>query len=93
MKTLPIYPANHPVGGSVPFGGSNCAKCSYLADNMVDCTQKDFIKWNGRPRIPGRIQEYCCDFFPVGEMNNPNPWPEPEPDPDKLLGEGIGKTK
>jgi hypothetical protein len=63
-KKLPEYPANHQVGIRVPKGGSDCAKCEYLdQDTMKDCEQEQFIAWNGSSAIPGKIDEYCCDFF------------------------------
>ena len=58
-------------GGTVPNGGSNCAKCSFLADNKTDCRNKKFQAWqkamgSKTPNvIPGKIDEYCCNFFPV----------------------------
>lgn len=57
------YPVDHMAGMKVPKGGSNCAKCEYLADNKTDCTNKYFQKWNGSPVIPGPIDEYCSDWF------------------------------
>lgn len=45
----------------VPKGGSDCAKCEYV--DGQNCTQKDFVKWNGGNKIPGPIDAYCCDFF------------------------------
>lgn len=60
-------PFDHKPGMRVPKGGSNCAKCEYLADNKTDCTNKDFQAWNGGPRIPGKIDEYCSDWFGTKE--------------------------
>lgn len=57
------YPSDHVAGMRVPKGGSNCAKCEYLADNKTDCTNEYFQKWNGGPKIPGKIDEYCSDWF------------------------------
>jgi hypothetical protein len=61
MNALPEYPTDHKVGMRVPKGGSSCAKCKYV--DGQDCTQKDFIKWNGSEVIPDPTNEYCCDFF------------------------------
>lgn len=58
-----VLPRNHEPGMQVPKGGSSCAKCEYLADNKTDCNNEYFIKWNGGPRIPGKIDEYCSDWF------------------------------
>jgi hypothetical protein len=58
---LPTYPKDHPVGMRVPKGGSNCAKCEFV--DGQDCTQKDFVKWNGGATIPALVDSYCCDFF------------------------------
>jgi len=60
-KQLPDYPADHQVGMKVPKGGSDCAKCEYV--DGQDCTQKDFVKWNGSSTIPAPTDQYCCDFF------------------------------
>lgn len=57
------YPADHQVGMRVPKGGSNCAKCEYV--NGQDCTQEQFVKWNGSEVIPAPTDSYCCDFFSV----------------------------
>ena len=59
----PEYPKDHVAGMRVPKGGSSCAKCEYLADNKTDCTNGYFQKWNGGPEIPGKIDEYCSDWF------------------------------
>src|SRR5579864_3525391 len=63
----PTYPKDHVAGMAVPKGGSNCAKCEYLADNKKDCTNEYFQKWNGGPEIPGKIDEYCSDWFQVSK--------------------------
>jgi hypothetical protein len=60
-RKLPDYPADHKVGMRVPEGGSNCAKCEYVSGQ--DCTQKDFVKWNGAKKISAPVDVYCCDFF------------------------------
>jgi hypothetical protein len=64
-----LYPPDHQFGMEVPSGGSNCAKCEYLADNKKDCTEEHFIEWQRRngaekpEEIPRRITAYCCDDF------------------------------
>jgi broad specificity phosphatase PhoE len=62
-NSLPIYPPDHQVGMRVPKGGSDCEKCEYLAENKTDCQQKQFQAWNKGNVIPGKVDEYCCDFF------------------------------
>lgn len=64
-KTLPEYPADHQVGIRVPKGGSDCAKCEYV--DGQNCTQTDFVKWNGSEVIPAPTDEFCCDFFEANE--------------------------
>ena len=63
----PTYPDNHKAGMRVPKGGSSCANCKYLADNKTDCTSTYFQKWNGSPKIPGKIDEYCSDWYEPNE--------------------------
>jgi hypothetical protein len=64
-----LYPPDHQFGMEVPSGGSNCAKCEYLADNKKDCSEEHFIEWRRRngaekpEKIPGKITAYCCDNF------------------------------
>src|ERR1700731_879626 len=65
---VPQYPDDHVAGMAVPKGGSNCAKCEYLADNKTDCTNEYFQKWNGGPVIPGKIDEHCRDWFEAGDL-------------------------
>lgn len=55
------YPASHKVGMKVPKGGSDCAKCEYV--NGQNCSQPQFVRWNGGNKIPAPTDEYCCDFF------------------------------
>jgi hypothetical protein len=57
------YPENHRPGMRVPRGGSMCANCRYLADNKTDCKNKYFQEWNGSEKIPGKIEEYCSDWY------------------------------
>ncbi len=59
----PTYPKDHVAGMRVPKGGSSCASCKFLADNKTDCTSTYFQKWNGGPEIPGKIDEYCSDWY------------------------------
>lgn len=61
---LPIYPKDHALGAIVPEGGSMCANCEYLRPGG-NCAQKLFISWNGGPKIPGPIKNYCCDMYEV----------------------------
>jgi hypothetical protein len=62
-RKLPDYPENHKVGMKVPRGGSDCAKCKFV--DGQNCTQKDFIQWNGSKVIPGDIDAYCCDLYEI----------------------------
>lgn len=58
------YPKDHKPGMRVPRGGSMCANCEYLdRKTMKDCTNEYFIRWNGSNIIPGRVDEYCSDFY------------------------------
>jgi hypothetical protein len=68
-STKPEYPPDHQAGMRVPKGGSDCAKCEYLAADRTSCTNKFFIAWKGpnKPagssKIPAPIDEYCSDWF------------------------------
>ena len=62
-KADPTYPSDHKAAMKVPKGGSSCSNCEYLADNKTDCKNTYFQKWNGSPRIPAPIDEYCSDWF------------------------------
>lgn len=67
-KKKATYPSDHVAGMKVPKGGSNCAKCEYLKDkNKALCGNEYFIKWNGSDKIPGKIDEYCSDWFQTKE--------------------------
>ena len=57
------YPPDHKPGMRVPHGGSSCSSCRFLAENKVDCKNKYFIKWHGSARIPGKVEEYCSDWY------------------------------
>jgi hypothetical protein len=59
------YAADHKPGMRVPKGGSNCAKCEYLGKDRKTCSNKYFIRWNGSNVIPGKIDEYCSDWFEI----------------------------
>jgi broad specificity phosphatase PhoE len=57
------YPPDHQPGIRVPKGGSMCANCEYLGNDKKSCTEENFIKWNGSEIIPGKIDEYCSDWY------------------------------
>lgn len=63
--SLPNYPQDHKVGMKVPQGGSSCKKCEYVKGQT--CKQKDFIQWKGDNIIPAPVNEYCCDFYEIGD--------------------------
>jgi len=56
-------PVTHSAGMRVPQGGSSCASCRFLAPNGRDCTEENFVLWNGSSRIPGPINSYCSDWY------------------------------
>lgn len=60
-----IYPGDHKMGMRVPKGGSSCAKCEYVRNDNKDCAQKNFVAWNGSPKLPAPADEYCCDFYEI----------------------------
>lgn len=57
------YPPDHKPGMRVPKGGSMCANCKYLGHDQRTCANKYFIEWNGSNVIPGKIDEYCSDWY------------------------------
>ncbi len=69
IGVTPNYPPDHQPGMRVPKGGSNCAKCEYLGDDKKTCKNQYFIAWGGPNKpvgsdvIPGKIDEYCSDWF------------------------------
>jgi hypothetical protein len=75
----PTYPPDHKPGMRVPKGGSSCSSCKYLGKDKRTCTNKDFIKWHGSEVIPGKIDEYCSD------------WYEPAPGAISRFGESMKK--
>lgn len=66
-----------PIGTLVPLGGSNCAKCEYVAKGGKRCANKDYIastypgKKAGEDRFVDGVTEkvvtdprqFCCNFF------------------------------
>lgn len=68
-KKGPVHlPTNHQPGMKVPKGGSMCKNCKFLKDpeNRI-CGEPNFILWNGSNVIPGKIDEYCSDWWQQGE--------------------------
>lgn len=66
----PQYPPGHEAGMRVPKGGSMCKNCRFLdRDTMKDCTERNFIAWEGPDKpagsseIPYAIDEYCSDWW------------------------------
>lgn len=64
------YPADHKPGMKVPKGGSSCSNCKFLKDDKKSCGEPNFVKWNGSPIIPGRIDSYCSDWYMPGKVKN-----------------------
>lgn len=63
-RDLISFPEDHQPGMRVPAGGSSCAKCNWLADDGLSCTNDYFIKWNGGTGLlPYPANEYCSDWF------------------------------
>lgn len=60
----PNFPRDHKPGMRVPKGGSMCANCKFLkdAENRI-CGEPNFIAWNGSEVIPGKVDEYCSDWY------------------------------
>ena len=59
----PDYPPDHKPGMKVPRGGSMCANCRFLKDDKVSCSNRYFVQWNGSATIPGKVDEYCSDWY------------------------------
>lgn len=71
---MATYPPDHQPGMKVPKGGSMCANCKYLGDDQKTCSNDYFIKWNGSDVIPGKIDEYCSDWYePKEEKTSRSP--------------------
>jgi hypothetical protein len=44
--------------------GFSCANCRYLEDrDQKTCGEPNFVRWNGGPTIPGKLEESCSDWF------------------------------
>jgi hypothetical protein len=65
----PTYPPDHVPAMQVPRGGSMCANCKYLAPDGANCTEQNFIRWNGGPQLPAPADSYRSDWY----MPNPAP--------------------
>lgn len=65
----PTYPPDHQAAMRVPRGGSMCANCKFLAPDGANCTEQNFIRWNGGPQLPAPADQYCSDWY----MLNPAP--------------------
>lgn len=59
------YPKDHQLGMRVPMGGSSCAKCSYVSDDLKKCGNEVFQKWNGGAKLPAPAAAYCCDLYEI----------------------------
>jgi hypothetical protein len=61
------YPEGHQLGMEVPEGGSNCAKCSFVSEDLKKCGNEVFQKWNGGAELPKPADRYCCDLYKIGD--------------------------
>lgn len=72
-SVLPKYPEDHLLAMEVPEGGSSCAKCEYVNQDMDHCSNTYFIEWEGpnKPKdsseLPMAANKYCCDFFAISK--------------------------
>ena len=57
------YPKDHQPGMRVPKGGSSCISCKFVSQDGTKCSEPNFQKWNGSPKIPGKADEYCSDWY------------------------------
>jgi len=62
---LDEYPKDHQLGMEVPAGGSNCAKCSYVSEDLKKCGNHVFQEWNGGDKLPKPAFKYCCDLYEI----------------------------
>lgn len=72
-----IRAAPSPPGIRVPFGGSSCNVCMYVAENGTECLNANYVgakytgKRSGDPRfVDGKTaevitdpREFCCNMF------------------------------
>lgn len=70
-------PSSSPIGILVPYGGSSCSTCMYVARDGMSCVNRDYVAAEYRGKAPGedrfvdgksgRIvedpREFCCNFF------------------------------
>ena len=62
---LDEYPKDHQLGMEVPAGGSNCAKCTFVSEDLKKCGNKVFQEWNGGAELPKPAFKYCCDLYKI----------------------------
>jgi hypothetical protein len=60
------YPEDHKLGMRVAKGGSMCANCSYVSEDLKKCGNETFQKFNGGDELPAPADEYCCDLYQIG---------------------------
>jgi hypothetical protein len=61
-----VLPLTHEAGMEVPpadLGGAVCENCYFLGDDRKTCTEINFIRWNGSPKLPKPANRYCSDWF------------------------------
>lgn len=59
-----IYlPRGHSPGLRVPHGGSSCANCKFGDVKSNTCSEPNFVRWNGGPRVPVPLHSFCSDWW------------------------------
>jgi hypothetical protein len=59
------YPTTHQLGMEVPEGGSSCAKCKFVSEDLEKCGNEQFREWNGGAELPKPANRYCCDLYAI----------------------------
>lgn len=61
-----VLPDDHKAAESVPAGGSCCANCKFLSEDI--CTEPNYVAWNGGDdAIGGPPDQFCSDWWQAGE--------------------------
>lgn len=56
-------PPEHRAGMRVPRGGSSCASCKFVSEDLKHCSNERWQRWSGTDELPEAAEEYCSDWW------------------------------